>query len=116
MAIVLDIDAAVAEMALPEVVDSAAVVLLGLLAGGGRPVVLDASRVRTLEPSAAPLLLSLLRSTRAVGYEARITGASPRLRSEHPALALFFAADVAEDEFLFLAPDLDGAGFAPSSR
>jgi len=116
MAIILDIDAVAEELALPEVVDAAAVVLLGLLAGNGRPVVLDARRVREIEPNAAPLLLALLRATRAVGYEARITAGSPRLRRANPELAPFFDTSPAGEDLLFLAPDLDEAGFAPSAR
>jgi hypothetical protein len=116
MAIVVDIDAAVAELALPPVVDTPAVVLLGLLAGAGRPVVLDAARVREIEPAAAPLLASLLRATRAVGYPASIVGAAPALRAANASLAPFFDPSPRGDDLLFLAPDLDETGFLPSAR
>jgi len=114
------------EMALPlpGVVDTQAVVLAGLLAGGTRPLVLDAANVRDIRPAAAGMLLALLRAKRGAGVEARIVAASPALRRRwagHP-LAAFFGADAGGGvatygaEALFVCPDREGLGFAPSER
>ncbi|WP_325308085.1 hypothetical protein [Longimicrobium sp.] len=104
---------------LPEVVDTPAVVLAGMLAGGRRPLVLDASAVREVQPGAAPLLVSLLRAKRGAGAEARIANASAALRRRwaRHALAAYFAADEAPGgESLFTCPDRDELGFSPSCR
>ena len=103
---------------LPPVVDTPAVVLAGLLAGSGRPVVLDAARVREVRPTAAPLLEALLRSARDAGLPARIVHASAALRRRlhgHP-LAAWLAPEPLDDESLFVCPDRDELGFAPSLR
>jgi hypothetical protein len=100
---------------LPPVVDTPAVVLLGMLVGGARPVVLDASAVREVQPTAAPLLDSLLRSVRT----ARMAGASAALRRRYagqPLAAWFAAPEPADDELLFVCPDRDETGFTPSPR
>lgn len=104
---------------LPPVVDTPAVVLLGMLVGGARPVVLDASAVREVQPTAAPLLDSLLRSVRAAGAPARMAGASAALRRRHagqPLAAWFAAQEPTDDELLFVCPDRDETGFTPSPR
>lgn len=103
---------------LPPVVDTPAVVLLGLLCGGGRPLVLDASAVREVEPTAEPLLEALLRATLHAGLPARIVGAGAQLRrtfENRPLAAFFFDPSVA-DEQLFVCPDRDASGFQPSPR
>lgn len=108
---------------LPPVVDTQAVVLAGLLAGGTRPLVLDAANVREIRPAAAGMLLALLRAKRSAGVDARIVAASPVLRRRwagHP-LAPFFVADAGGAatygaEALFVCPDREGLGFAPSER
>jgi len=103
---------------LPPVVDTPAVVMLGLLAGGRRPLLLDASAVREVQGTAAPMLESLLRVTRAAGFPARLIGASAPLRRAlegHP-LAAYFADAGAPDDQLFLCPDRDEPGFRPSLR
>jgi hypothetical protein len=103
---------------LPEVVDTPAVVFVGLLGGGTRPLVLDASGVREVEPTAARLLLSLLEAKRDAGVEARIQGASAALRRRFHAhdLASYFADAAPAGEALFVCPDRDDLGFIPSSR
>ncbi|HYJ80162.1 MAG TPA: hypothetical protein VEW03_11195, partial [Longimicrobiaceae bacterium] len=53
---------------LPPVVDTQAVVLLGLLGGGRRPLLLDAEAVREVQPAAEPLLEALLRCSREAGF------------------------------------------------
>jgi|GEM_PF-2052302 len=113
------------EMALPlpEMVDTQAAVLAGLLAGGTRPLVLDAANVRDVRPAAAAMLLALLRAKRGAGVDARIVAASPALRRRwagHP-LAAFFGAEADRvatfgAEALFVCPDREGLGFAPSER
>lgn len=106
---------------LPRVVDTQAVVLAGLLAGGPRPLVLDGSGIREIHPNAAAMLLALLRAKHAAGVAARIVAAPPALRGRwagHP-LAAFFAAEVEAAnaaEALFVCPDREGLGFAPSER
>jgi anti-anti-sigma regulatory factor len=103
---------------LPPVVDTPAVVMLGLLAGGRRPLLLDASAVREVQGTAAPMLESLLRVTRAAGFPARMIGTSAALRRAfdgHP-LAAYFADAAAPDEQLFICPDRDEPGFQPSFR
>jgi hypothetical protein len=103
---------------LPPVVDTPAVVLLGMLCGGGRPLVLDASAVREVEPTAEPLLEALLRATRHAGLPACILGAGPALRRAFAGrpLAAFLAAAPPADEQLFVCPDRDAPGFQPSLR
>jgi hypothetical protein len=103
---------------LPEVVDTPAVVLAAMLAGGTRPLVLDASATREIEPTAAPLLASLLRAKADAGVEARILHASPALRRwwHRHALAAWFADDAQGAESLFVCPDRDELGFTPSLR
>jgi len=103
---------------LPEVVDTPAVVFVGLLGGGTRPLVLDASVVREVEPAAARLLLSLLEAKRDAGVEARIRGASAALRRRFHAhdLAPFFTDAAPAGEALFVCPDRDDLGFSPSPR
>ena len=103
---------------LPGVVNASAVVLVGLLAGGTRPLVLDASGVREVEPAAARMLLSLLEAKRDAGVEARIQGASAGLRRRFHAhdLAPFFADPTPAGEALFVCPDRDDLGFSPSPR
>jgi hypothetical protein len=103
---------------LPEVVNTPAVVFVGLLGGGTRPLVLDASAVREVEPAAARMLLSLLEAKRDAGVEARIVGASAALRRRFHAhdLGPFFAEPVPGGEALFICPDRDHLGFAPSPR
>ncbi|HET7231869.1 MAG TPA: STAS domain-containing protein [Longimicrobium sp.] len=113
-------DAEVPPLPLPDVVDTPAVVLTGLLAGGTRPLVIDAARVREIHPAAAEMLLSLLRAKRSAGAAARIIAATPALRrrwAAHP-LAHFFAADEAAHtgESLFICPDREEIGFSPSAR
>jgi len=106
------------ELPLPEVVDSRAVVLVGLLSGGPRPLVLDASEVREIDPAAGPMLLSLLRAKRDAGMVARIRGASDALRRRyagHP-LAPYLAEAVPVGDALFVCPDRDDLGFTPSPR
>jgi anti-anti-sigma regulatory factor len=100
---------------LPEVVDTPAVVFAGLLGGGPRPLVLDASAVRVLEPAAARLLVSLLRAKRDAGARAYIRGASEALRGRFRTheLAAWFVEPV---EALFVCPDRDDLGFTPSQR
>lgn len=109
-------DAAV--LPLPPVVDTPAVVLAGLLGGGGRALVLDASAVREVQPEAEPLLEALLHAKRRAGSPARIVGASPALRrrlEDHP-LASYLSNDASGDEMMFVCPDRDGPGFRPSPR
>ena len=103
---------------LPEIVDTPAVVFVGLLGGGTRPLVLDASAVREVEPAAARMLLSLLEAKRDAGVEARIHGASAALRRRFHAhdLAPFFADPAPAGEALFVCPDRDVLGFSPSPR
>jgi len=103
---------------LPPVVDTPAVVMLGLLAGGRRPLLLDATAVREVQGTAAPMLESLLRVTRAAGFPARMIGASASLRRAfdgHP-LAAYFTEAAAPDDQLFICPDRDEPGFQPSLR
>jgi hypothetical protein len=86
---------------LPAVVDAPAVVFVGLLAGGTRPLVLDASAVREVEPAAARMLLSLLEAKRDASVEARIQGASAALRRRfhaHGEEQQGFAATVGQKE------------------
>lgn len=103
---------------LPPVVDTPAVVLLGLLGGGCRPLVLDAAELREVQPTAAPLLEALLRATREAGFPARIVGATPALRralaGSH--LAAWLADAPEADEHIFVCPDRDALGFQPSLR
>jgi hypothetical protein len=104
---------------LPEVVDTPAVVFAGLLAGGRRPLVLDAASVREIEPPAAPLLATLLRAKRDAGAEARIANASATLRRrwERHALGAFFAGtETPGIDSMFTCPDRDELGFSPSLR
>ena len=103
---------------LPEIVDTPAVVFVGLLGGGTRPLVLDASAVREVEPAAARMLLSLLEAKRDAGVAARIQGASAALRRRFHAhdLAPFFADPAPAGEALFVCPDRDVLGFSPSPR
>jgi len=100
---------------LPEVVDTPAVVFVGLLGGGPRPLVLNASAVHKVEPAAARLLVSLLRAKREAGAQACIRGACEALRSRFRTheLAAWFAEPV---EALFVCPDRDDLGFTPSQR
>jgi anti-anti-sigma regulatory factor len=100
---------------LPEVVDSPTVVFAGLLGGGPRPLVLDASAVREVEPAAARLLVALLRAKRDAGVAAGIRGASEALRGRFRTheLAAYFAEPA---ESLFVCPDRDELGFTPSLR
>ncbi|HEU4561109.1 MAG TPA: STAS domain-containing protein [Longimicrobium sp.] len=108
---------------LPEVVDTPAVVLAGLLAGGTRPLVLDAASVREIHDTAAAMLLALLRAKRDAGVDARLAGASPALRRRwagHP-LAAFITGEPPRSahhdaEALFICPDRDELGFSPSLR
>jgi hypothetical protein len=108
---------------LPEVVDTPAVVLTGLLAGGTRPLVLDAANVREIHETAAAMLLALLRAKRDAGADARINSASPALRRRwagHP-LAAFLSGEPhrpadQDAEALFICPDRDELGFSPSLR
>jgi hypothetical protein len=106
---------------LPEVVDTPAVVLAGMLSGGTRPLVLDAASVREIHPTAAPMLLALLRAKREAGVESRIVAAAPALHrrwAAHP-LAAFFAAPRPSTygaEALFICPDREEIGFSPSAR
>jgi anti-anti-sigma regulatory factor len=108
----------VPSLPLPEVVDTAAVVLAGMLAGGTRPLVLDASRVRQVQGTAAPLLAALLRAKREAGVEARISGASAELRHRwaRHALAVYFGEANPGPDALFTCPDRDELGFSPSLR
>ena len=100
---------------LPEVVDSPTVVFAGLLGGGPRPLLLDASAVREVEPAAARLLVSLLRAKRDAGAAAGIRGASEALRARFRTheLAAYFAEPA---ESIFVCPDRDELGFTPSPR
>lgn len=102
---------------LPAVVDTQAVVLIGLLGGGRRPLLLDASAVREVQPAAAPLLEALLRCSREAGYPARLLCADAALRAafyDHPLAA--YLADAAEDEEAVFIRDRDELGFRPSLR
>lgn len=103
---------------LPEVVDTPAVLLASLLGGGWRPLVLDASAVREVQATAAPLLLALLRAKRDAGVAARIVGASAALRRRFDGheLAAYFAGAADADEALFICPDREELGFIPSPR
>jgi hypothetical protein len=108
---------------LPPVVDTQAVVLAGLLAGGTRPLLLDAAVVREIRPAAAAMLLALLRAKRTARVDARIVAAPPALRRRWAGrpLAAFFIADpdgvvTYGAEALFVCPDREGLGFAPSER
>ena len=114
-------DAEVPPLPLPDVVDTPAVVLTGLLAGGTRPLVIDAARVRHIHPAAAQMLLSLLRAKRDAGSDARIIAATPALRrrlAAHPLAAFFSDAPAAAlgAESLFTCPDREELGFSPSAR
>ncbi|HYH81189.1 MAG TPA: STAS domain-containing protein [Longimicrobium sp.] len=119
----LEADDEMPALPLPEVVDTPAVVLAGMLSGGTRPLVLDAANVREIHSAAAGMLLVLLRAKRSAGAGAAIVAASPALRrgwAGHP-LAAFFAADAPGAatygaEALFVCPDREGLGFAPSGR
>jgi len=113
--------AGVPALPLPEVVDSPAVVLAAMLAGGTRPLVLDAARVREIQPAAASMLLALLRAKRDAEVDARITGATPALRRRWAGrpLAAFFAEGAEPAlgaEALFICPDREEIGFSPSAR
>ena len=102
---------------LPPVVDTQAVVLLGLLGGGGRPLLLDATGVREVQPSAEPLLEALLRCSREAGYPARMVGADPAFRASlrnHP-LAAYLGEPAEEDDAVFIR-DLDELGGRSSLR
>lgn len=102
---------------LPPVVDTQAVVLLGLLGGGRRPLLLDASSVREVQPAAEPLLEALLRCSREAGYPARLVGADAAVRAllqDHPLAA--YLAESAEDEEAVFIRDCDELGFRPSLR
>jgi hypothetical protein len=101
---------------LREVVGAPAVVFVGLLAGGTRPLVLDASAVREVEPAAARMLLSLLEAKRDAGVEARIQGASAALRRRFHAhdLAPFFADAAPAGESLFVCPTATTSASAPA--
>jgi hypothetical protein len=105
------------DFTLPASVDTSSVLFLGMLAGGGRPLRLDAAAVREIRADAAPLLVALLESTRAAGYPVGIAGASPALRRRWSGapLAGFLDADCA-DELLFVCPDREAIGFHPSLR
>lgn len=112
-------DEETAVIPLPPVVDTPAVVLAGLLTGGGRPVVLDAGAVREIEPPAVPLLEALMRSVQAAGAPARIAGLSPVLRRRfagHPLARWISEAAFPGDEQIFVCPDRDELGFSPSLR
>lgn len=100
---------------LPKVVDTPAVVFVGLLSGGTRPLVLDARAVREVQPSAAPLLVSLLRAKRDAGVPARIEGASAAVLGV-AGLAEYATGATRGDEALFVCPDRDALGFSPSLR
>jgi len=108
-------EAEIPVLPLPEVVDTPAVVFAGLLGGGPRPLVLDASAVRVLEPAAARLLVSLLRAKTDAGAQACVRGASEALRSRFRSheLAAWFAEPA---DALFVCPDRDDLGFTPSRR
>jgi hypothetical protein len=112
-------DEDVAVIPLPPVVDTPAVVLLAMLVGGVRPVVLDASAVREVHDAAAPLLDSLLRSLVEAGATARVTGAGAALRRRwrgHARADWLAAGPWRGDDALFVCPDRDEPGFAPSLR
>ena len=100
---------------LPPVVDTQAVLLLGMVVGAARPVVLDAAAVREVEPTAAVLLESLLRTAANV----RVANAPDALRrglQGRPLAAFFTPALPADDELMFVCPDRDELGFQPSLR
>jgi hypothetical protein len=103
---------------LPEEVDTQAVVLAGMLAGGMRPLLLDASAVRRVEPRAETLLLSLLRVKQQAGFTASLRNASRALRRHYAghALAAFFEHDPGAAEDFLTCPDRDGDGYQPSER
>ena len=100
---------------LPRVVDTPAVVFVGLLSGGMRPLVLDARAVREVQPTAAPLLVSLLRAKREAGVPARIEGATAAVLRV-AGLAEYATSAARGDESLFVCPDRDVVGFSPSPR
>ncbi len=108
------------EIPLPPVVDTPTVVLLAMLVAGPRPVALDASAVREVEEGAAALLESLLCSLDEAGTPARVEGASASLRRRwrgHPlGDRMIPAAAWSGDEAMFICPDRDELGFAPSFR
>jgi ABC-type transporter Mla MlaB component len=107
-----------AALPLPEVVDTPAVVLAGLLAGGARPLVLDASAVREVQAAAVPLLASFLRAKHDARAEARIVGASRALRARlaDTELAPWLDEASAGVEAFLVCPDRDELGFSPSLR
>jgi hypothetical protein len=100
---------------LPKVVDTPAVVFVGLLSGGTRPLVLDARAVREVQATAAPLLVSLLRAKREAGVPARIEGATAAVL-RFAGLAEYAATAASGDESFFVCPDRDVVGFSPSPR
>ena len=99
---------------LPALLDTPTVVLAGLLSGGTRPLILDASAVREVDAAAAGLLASLLRAKRDAGVEARIVGARGAIVRGGP-LAPFVEHGPAA-EAIFICPDRDELGFTPSAR
>jgi anti-anti-sigma regulatory factor len=105
------------ELPLPPRVDTQAVVLAGMLCGGRRPLLLDASAVTEIEPRALPLLLALLRMKREAGQAAWVRGPSAALRRVFAGTPLetYFSLPESADSFL-LCPDRDGDGFLPSER
>jgi hypothetical protein len=112
-------DAEIPALPLPEVVDTPAIVLAAMLAGGTRPLVLDGARVREIQPSAADMLVALLRAKRDADVDARITGASAALcrrMGAHPIAAFFAASATYGAESLFICPDREDLGFSPSMR
>jgi anti-anti-sigma regulatory factor len=105
---------------IPPVLDTPAVVLVGILLGQGCDVVLDGSSVHTVEPEAADALARLLDRLVRTGGRVVLHGVSPVVRGRLAGheLSAFIAAPgvVARDEAVLTCPFLEGTGFRPSPR
>jgi hypothetical protein len=105
---------------LPPVLDTPAVVLVGMLMGYGCDVVLDASSVHTVEMEAADGLARLLDRRVRTGGRVVLRGASPAVRvrlAQHALRAFMAAPDLVErDEAALTCTFLDATGFLPSPR
>lgn len=104
---------------LPAVLDAAAAALVVVLAARGRPVVLDAARLREIHADARFVLEEFVASRGTGPAPARIANlpAALRARLEGSPLLAHATTLPAEEETLFLCPDRDGAhGFVPSGR
>jgi anti-anti-sigma regulatory factor len=103
---------------LPPLLDTRAVVLAGMLAGGMRPLLLDATAVTEVEERAVPLLLALLRVKQAAGLGALLLNVSPRLREALRGSELEPWLEARQDppEVFLTCPDRDGPGYLHSER